>query len=480
MADFKPGDRVMYQGRAGTVIRVTEMKVQLEMDDGEHPKGLPDKTSLTKVDTKRQAWDSNNDGDGAPGTPRPASAGAAPRSPSTLQTKKHVSKIQNQPLLLDSSSSLDELKRFIDREKLPIAKHVGGIGRRTKADILADIRVLWDQKHAIDVQYMDLDLDPESPSTRAGMKVYLPREMSLSAYLQLVNGQLGGMEKLLQATKERAIKENRLLGTVKDFSIDAPTASGLARSLGMTTREHAIEMAKGPAAIVSEFEVSGTATDKQCLDYVMNKKAGSDTTEFWNGMMDHERPADYGKTLDDFVNHEYSRMAGLDTEEVIALRVYTTAAYKSLNDPFMKKVQRHPFPATIGFLVSGIKKLRANDKSCATTDLFRGLSDVGIDKESPFLEVGGTNGAPMSTSKDLSTALRYAASKTMLVLKIRTDNFRQRGADISFLSAFPGEKEYLYPPGTYLQPVEDGMQKFKIGGPSGADVQFIEVTADIE
>ena len=28
----------------------------------------------------------------------------------------------------------------------------------------------------------------------------------------------------------------------------------------------------------------------------------------------------------------------------------------------------------------------------------------------------------------------------------------ERGADISFLSAFPGEREYLFPPLTYLQP----------------------------
>ena len=29
----------------------------------------------------------------------------------------------------------------------------------------------------------------------------------------------------------------------------------------------------------------------------------------------------------------------------------------------------------------------------------------------------------------------------------------ERGADLTFLSAFPGEREFLYPPLTYLQPV---------------------------
>ena len=31
----------------------------------------------------------------------------------------------------------------------------------------------------------------------------------------------------------------------------------------------------------------------------------------------------------------------------------------------------------------------------------------------------------------------------------------QRGADISFLSAFPAEKEFLFPPLTFLHPVKD-------------------------
>ena len=39
-----------------------------------------------------------------------------------------------------------------------------------------------------------------------------------------------------------------------------------------------------------------------------------------------------------------------------------------------------------------------------------------------------------------------------LLLKIKTPTFMTRGADISFLSAFPAESEYLYPPLTYLRP----------------------------
>jgi hypothetical protein len=58
----------------------------------------------------------------------------------------------------------------------------------------------------------------------------------------------------------------------------------------------------------------------------------------------------------------------------------------------------------------------------------------------------------MSTTTDLTVALRYSASHSSLVLKLRTTSFMERGADISFLSAFPGEMECLFPPLTYLKP----------------------------
>ena len=49
-------------------------------------------------------------------------------------------------------------------------------------------------------------------------------------------------------------------------------------------------------------------------------------------------------------------------------------------------------------------------------------------------------------------ALEYARSDCSLLLKLRTESFMQRGADLDFLSCFPGEKEILFPPLTYLKP----------------------------
>ena len=60
----------------------------------------------------------------------------------------------------------------------------------------------------------------------------------------------------------------------------------------------------------------------------------------------------------------------------------------------------------------------------------------------------------MSTTTDLSVAVCYGQSPRSLVFKIVTKGFMTRGADIGFLSAFPSEHEYLFPPLTYLQPTD--------------------------
>lgn len=58
----------------------------------------------------------------------------------------------------------------------------------------------------------------------------------------------------------------------------------------------------------------------------------------------------------------------------------------------------------------------------------------------------------MSTTTSLEVALKYSVSRSSAVLlRMLTSSFMQRGADLSFLSAFPSEAEILYPPLTYLE-----------------------------
>ena len=78
----------------------------------------------------------------------------------------------------------------------------------------------------------------------------------------------------------------------------------------------------------------------------------------------------------------------------------------------------------------------------------------------------------MSTTTNLKVALEYASSASSLVLKVNTSNFMNRGVDISWCSAFPGEEEYLYPPLTFLQPTGN-LKKYDA---NGCTYTFVEVT----
>ena len=88
-----------------------------------------------------------------------------------------------------------------------------------------------------------------------------------------------------------------------------------------------------------------------------------------------------------------------------------------------------------------------------------------------FTKLGGTELAPMSTTSDLRVAMAYSASKNALILRLNTSSFMERGADIGFLSAFPDEKEILYPPLTFLRPT-GAKQTIVVGD---ANVPIMEV-----
>jgi len=55
------------------------------------------------------------------------------------------------------------------------------------------------------------------------------------------------------------------------------------------------------------------------------------------------------------------RRAQLKAAHVVALRLYTTAAFRSINGPLRDhgRTEPHPFAATVFFLTDGIRRLRA-------------------------------------------------------------------------------------------------------------------------
>ena len=58
----------------------------------------------------------------------------------------------------------------------------------------------------------------------------------------------------------------------------------------------------------------------------------------------------------------------------------------------------------------------------------------------------------MSTSRSERVAHSYAGSSSPLIFKYKTRALG-RGVSIEYLSFYPKEREYLYPPYTFLQPV---------------------------
>jgi len=313
-------------------------------------------------------------------------------------------------------------------------------------------------------------------------------------------------------------------------------------------------MVEGVAAIEREIAQYGTESDKECLNYVLHEEAGINNKEFQDGLkrdcdingerlpsrsMALEGGGFRGMFIQDFVDHPYSRVAKLEMAHVVALRLYSTAAFRSLNNPLRElangdRDEPHRLPVTVAFIDDGVKKLRAvmaqssndersSEKSAASFQvsvgrmsrakvkshsarvkshkynppgsamgvasedvvlsaqaespsaaraeisskrrvsiseersppkaLYRGMRDVKLPPS--FLTFGGTEVAPMSTTADLKVAVRYSQSSCSVLLRLRIDSFITCGADISYLSAFPAESEYLYPPLPYLKPTGD-------------------------
>ena len=78
----------------------------------------------------------------------------------------------------------------------------------------------------------------------------------------------------------------------------------------------------------------------------------------------------------------------------------------------------------------------------------------------------------MQTAK-LQIALKYSqGGDSSVLLWLRTQNFMDRGVDLTWISAFPHEREFLYSPLTYMEAVRDAPVVVQIGG---VTYQVIEV-----
>jgi hypothetical protein len=161
-----------------------------------------------------------------------------------------------------------------------------------------------------------------------------------------------------------------------------------------------------------------------------------------------------GWELQKFMELPSSRLAGLRREHIIALRLYSSDSFRLFNVGMRAKTKPHPIRFTVYVLYEALKKLRRvvakenPDEYNKVKVLWRGMKDMTLDFEA-FKRTGGTELAPMSTTDDIEVAKAYASSQRGLIFEYETKG-NSRGVEIADFSMYPMEREFLYPPLTYL------------------------------
>ena len=187
------------------------------------------------------------------------------------------------------------------------------------------------------------------------------------------------------------------------------------------------------------------------------------------------------RAIDELLRKPLAQAAKLTREEMIAIVMYTGPAFVLYNAVLRQfpadiysvfKDGDNLFPTTIFVLVSAVNKLSRCMNIPPGTLLYRGLggtlefpdrftradADCVTPNALGFLEYGF-----MSTTAEKSVAVQYSGVKEGKpragILQI-CPNSVDRGADISEFSQYPGEKEFLFVPYSFVQ--GEGRQRTEV------------------
>jgi len=241
--------------------------------------------------------------------------------------------------------------------------------------------------------------------------------------------------------------------------------SDLKDELGLDGEDFAFAMLNQLQAMEQEWFQNGSSTDKANFTYITKGRARNP-----NDIPEHTKQelAQLGGTAEedfdfghdgmeakDFQELEESKTAGLQLHHVVALRLYTSNSYPLFNDPIREGKKPHPIRVTMYVLDEALKKMRKNEARQdpegynRTLRLWRGMRDRDLDLDK-FKREGGTELAVMSTSAHRSVAEKFARGDKGGLIFRYTTRAHSKGVCIDFLSLYPKEKEYMYPPLTYL------------------------------
>lgn len=171
-------------------------------------------------------------------------------------------------------------------------------------------------------------------------------------------------------------------------------------------------------------------------------------------------------SIDELLQMEKSVAAGLTREEVIAVVLYTGPMFKLYNSVLRRVGDANNFTTTIFVLVSAIKKLTRIERIPEGTTLYRGLGGLA-ELPKQFTSGDTSDGLRgyaewgfMSTTADKTVAIRYsgiADRRPKAMVMAIEPNAVDRGANVVDYSQYPQEKEYLWVPCSFVQPMGDGV-----------------------
>lgn len=264
-----------------------------------------------------------------------------------------------------------------------------------------------------------------------------------------------GQQHIQQQKTQQPQQVSKFVAPIISLGKNTLAAKGLDVLLGVDPKTY-MHVKNKVKVMVKEFAQNGTAEDNLNLSGMINgtyvnppNKDGTPLTA--------DEISGQSKSMAELMAYIDVQDAGLEWHHVLALRLYTTSTYKSINDPMRQKVLPHPFAATTYYISDALSKLRevqGKDPKRRNTSLtfWRGMKNLQIAEE--FVRTGGTEMACMSTTSSPAVAQEFAESESPLLFKFVSKSFMSHGADISFLSVYPGEKEVLYPPLTYMRPIK--------------------------
>jgi hypothetical protein len=232
------------------------------------------------------------------------------------------------------------------------------------------------------------------------------------------------------------------------------SAHGVAEYMGIDSKQEATLLLRGVAAIREEFRSNGTKEQLAIVEYILDQPAKEEEERSNDGHNTATRDKGHtGMYLKDFLAFGDAVTAKLEEADIAALRIYTSQAFRCINDPLRSGEKPHPFAATTLFLSKGLKKLRSvnatNTRVQKEEVFWRGMKNLELTED--FKKLGGTELGCMSTSTSMDIVAGYAKSEQPLVFRLVSDSFMTCGIDISWLSIYPNEAEVLYPPLTFLQ-----------------------------